>query len=96
MGPWTDSSICETGDASGIVVRCQGCGSRHSTKNIGWLNKETKVVTLARSLFDIYDEYCSCKDPHEFPLVHDCEIDDVEYDFRNKVFVKIPRMIRSV
>ena len=89
MGPWTDSSICPNQDAGHLVVRCKGCGSHHSTKNIGWLNSETKVVTLARSLFDIYDEYCSCKDPHEFPLVHDCEVDDIEYDHSTSTFIKI-------
>ena len=89
MGPWTDSRICSNQDAGHLVVRCKGCGSHHSTKNIGWLNNETKVVTLARSLFDIYDEYCSCKDPQEFPLVHDCEVDDVKYNRDTKSFVKI-------
>jgi len=90
MGPWTDSSICKNQDAGHLVVRCQGCGSRHSTKNIGWCNEETKIVTLARSLFDIYDERCSCDDPAEFPLVHDCEVDDIAFDYETRTFVKIP------
>ena len=77
-GPWTDSSICPNQlHGQHIVVRCKGCGSRHSTKNIGWRNKETLIVSLARSLFDICGEVCTCKDPAEFPLVHDCSVDDI-------------------
>jgi transcription elongation factor Elf1 len=63
-----------------IVVRCSGCGSRHSTKNIGSRNEVTNKVNLSRHLFDIYDEVCKCKDPAEFPIVHDCKIDDVKLD----------------
>jgi hypothetical protein len=44
---------------------------------------------LARSLFDIYDERCSCDDPAEFPLVHDCEVDDIAFDYETRTFVKI-------
>lgn len=88
--PWTDSVICPNQPhGQHIVVRCKGCGSRHSTKNIGWRNEETKVVSLARSLFDIYGETCKCKDSQEAPLVHDCSVDDVEYDFTNKKFIPI-------
>jgi hypothetical protein len=90
MGPWTDSSICKNQDTGHLVVRCQGCGSRHSTKNIGWCNEETKIVTLARSLFDNFGERCSCDDPAEFPLVHDCEVDDIAFDYETRTFVKIP------
>lgn len=75
--PWTDSRICPNQPPSQhIAVRCRGCGSHHSTKNIGWRNEETKVVSLARSLFDILGESCSCNDKTEHPLVHDCDVDD--------------------
>lgn len=89
VGPWTDSQICPNQPyGQHIVVRCRGCGSRHSTKNIGWRN-EHNVASLARSLFDIYNETCSCKDPHEHPLVHDCAVDDIHYDYRTKTFTPI-------
>lgn len=88
-GPWTDSRICPNQPyGQHIVVRCLGCGSRHSTKNIGWRNKDN-VVSLARSLFDIYGEMCRCKDPLQYPLVHDCGVDDVKYDFDAKIFVPL-------
>lgn len=90
--PWTDSRICPNQHyGTHIVVRCKGCGSRHSTKNIGW-RKEDNTVSLARSLFDVYDERCRCKDPQEAPLVHDCSVDDIEYDFTNKKFVPINKV----
>lgn len=76
MMPWTDSKICPDREAGHIVVRCAGCGSHHSTKNIGWRNEKTKVVSPARSIFDILGETCTCKDPAEHPLVHDCALDD--------------------
>lgn len=86
--PWTDSQICPTQPyGQHIVVRCKGCGSRHSTKNIGWRNEETKEASTARSIFDIYGEVCSCYDPREFPLVHDCEVDDLHFDFTERKFV---------
>ena len=84
--PWTSSRICPNQEGGHIVVRCKGCGARMNTKNIGWRDKDTKVVSLARSLFDIYDETCTCADPKEFPLVHDCEVDDVEYNWNTKQF----------
>ena len=89
---WEDSVICLNQPyGKHIVVRCKGCGSRHSTKNIGQLDQETKVVSLDRSLFDIYDETCKCKDPQESPLVHDCSLDDIEYDFTNRKFLPISK-----
>jgi len=66
-----------------IVVRCSGCNSIHSTKNIGDCNSETKRVHLARNLFDIYGTYCLCTDTSKFPLIHDCKIDDnLEYAYK--------------
>ena len=59
-----------------ITVRCRGCGSKHSTKNIGDINEETKVVIPHRSIFDILGDVCTCADPTEHPLIHDCSIDD--------------------
>jgi hypothetical protein len=85
VGPWTDSSICPT--QISIIVRCSGCGARFSTKNIGWRNEETNVVTLARSLFAIFGEDCTCKDPTEFPLVHDCKVDHIHYDWDTKTWL---------
>lgn len=88
-GPWTDSQICPNQPyGQHIVVRCAGCGSRHSTKNIGW-RKENNEVSLARHLFDTYGETCKCKDPSEFPLVHDCKVDDIKFDWDTKTFVSI-------
>jgi hypothetical protein len=58
-----------------IRVRCAGCGSLHSTKNIGGRNSENVVYTR-RSVFD--RTQCTCKDPREFPLVHVCELDDLK------------------
>ena len=58
------------------MVRCKGCGSHHSTKNIGWRDEKTKEVSLARHLFDILGETCSCKDLQKNPLIHECESDD--------------------
>ncbi len=75
--PWTDSQICPNQPyGEHITVRCGGCGSHHSTKNIGWWKEETKVASLARTVFDILGETCSCKDPNEHQLVHDCGVDD--------------------
>lgn len=80
-GPQTDNQICPNQPyGQHIIVRCKGCNSLHSTKNIGWRNEETKEVSLARSLFDIVGTFCLCKDPSEAPLIHDCKIDDnIEY-----------------
>lgn len=90
MMPWTDSQICPNQPyGEHTVVRCQGCGSRHSTKNIGWRDLKASVVLPARSVFDIYGETCSCKDPSEFPLVHDCKVDDLDYDFSERKFVPV-------
>ena len=76
-GPYTDSKICPNQpDGQHITVRCRGCGSHHSTKNIGWRDEETKVALLARHVFDIFDERCSCSNPREHPLVHECDVDD--------------------
>lgn len=87
--PWTDSQICPNQPyGEHIVVRCQGCGSRHGTKNIGWRDKRN-VVSPARSIFDIYNETCRCKDPSEYPLVHDCAVDDVSYDFETRAFTPV-------
>lgn len=92
MMPWADSRICPNQPfGRHIVVRCLGCGSRHSTKNIGWRDAETKVVSPARSVFDIYDETCKCEDPSRYPLVHDCEIDDIKYDYTTKTFSAIKK-----
>ena len=59
-----------------IRVRCAGCGSLHSTKNIGDRDPETNVVYCSRTLFDV--TRCTCKDPLEFPITHICERDDPE------------------
>lgn len=59
-----------------ITVRCAGCSSIHSTKNIGSRDPNTKTVCLERSLFDILGCFCVCEDSGEHPLIHDCEIDD--------------------
>jgi len=72
-----------------IVVRCKGCGSKHSTKNIGSRNPETNAVYCARHIFDIYNESCRCQDPQEFPLVHDCAVDDVQFNWTTKSFEPI-------
>lgn len=65
-----------------ITVRCAGCNSVHSTKNIGECNPESKAVFLERSLFDILGAFCLCEDQSEYPLIHDCEIDDsIEYKY---------------
>jgi len=87
--PWTDSRICPNQPyGQHIVVRCKGCGSRHSTKNIGWRSEGNKV-SPARSIFDIYGETCKCKDPEEYPLVHDCGVDDIDYDYETRTFVPL-------
>ena len=80
-----ENSICPNArGGEHIVVRCSGCGSLHSTKNIGNWNSETKVVSLSRNLFDILGCECSCRDKSQYPLVHDCEMDDgVEYSYGN-------------
>jgi hypothetical protein len=85
VGPWTDSCICPT--QISIIVRCAGCGARFSTKNIGWRNKDTNEVTLARSLFPIFNEDCTCKNPTETPLVHDCTKDHIHYDWNTKTWL---------
>ncbi len=59
-----------------ITVRCSGCNSIHSTKNIGSCNPETHTAGLWRSLFDILGTHCICEDAGQFPLIHNCEIDD--------------------
>lgn len=88
-GLWAESQICPNQPYSQhIVVRCRGCGSRHSTKNIGWRDKDN-VVSLARHLFDIYGETCKCEDPLQYPLVHDCAVDDIRYDFKTRTFVPL-------
>jgi len=90
--PWTQSQICPTQQyGEHIVVRCRGCGARMSTKNIGWRNEDTNVVTPARSLFDIYGERCTCEDKQEHPLVHNCEVDDIDYDWKTGKFVPIKK-----
>ncbi len=61
-----------------ICVRCPGCGSRHSTKNAGGRDAETNRVQLGRSVFDIYNDRCSCQDPAKTGLEHVCERDDKE------------------
>lgn len=76
MMPYTDSKICPNQTGGKVVVRCRGCGSHHSTKNIGWRDEKTNVVSPARSIFDILDEICTCNDPAEHPLVHNCALDD--------------------
>ena len=86
-GPWTDHTICPNKIPAGsIVVRCRGCGSRHSTKNLGWRDEKTNVVTLARNLFDIFDETCKCTDKAEHPLVHDCAVDDIHFNWTTHKF----------
>jgi len=70
-----DDRICKnTPRGQHITVRCKGCGSRHSTKNIGAMTDTGEVIAY-RTIFDLYDR-CKCKDPREFPLIHECEIDD--------------------
>lgn len=65
-----------------IVVRCEGCNSIHSTKNIGSVDPITKRVALMRSLFDILGTFCLCTDPTKTALIHDCKIDDnIDYAF---------------
>jgi len=87
VGPWTDSVICSNQPfGQHIVVRCSGCGSRHSTKNIGWRNEKTNIVHLARTLFDIFGEYCTCKNSAEYPLVHDCVVDDIHMNWKTQKF----------
>ena len=72
-----DSKICPHRPyGEHITVRCAGCNSIHSTKNIGDRDPNSKTVCLERSLFDILGAFCVCKDKAEHPLVHDCEIDD--------------------
>ena len=58
-----------------ITVRCSGCNSIHSTKNIGSTGPTGRVY-LDRSLFDILGTTCVCQDTSQYPLVHICEIDD--------------------
>ena len=77
-----------------IVVRCKGCGSRHSTKNIGQRNLETNEVYCARHIFDIYGERCKCQDPQKFPLVHDCAVDDIQFIWDAKNFEPLDRRCR--
>lgn len=76
-----------------IVVRCKGCGSRHSTKNIGSRNPETNEVHLERHLFDTYDECCKCDDPLRFPLVHDCAIDDIQFNWDTGSFEPVKKEV---
>jgi hypothetical protein len=84
VGPWTDHPICK--DQISIIVRCAGCGARFSTKNIGWRD-DKNIVTLARHTFAIYGEDCTCKDPNEFPWIHDCAIDHIKYDWEKKIWI---------
>ncbi len=73
----TEGVICPNQEyGKHIVVRCQGCGSHHSTKNIGSRDPETLVAGRSRGLFDSLDETCSCQDPAEYPVVHNCSQDD--------------------
>lgn len=78
-----DSRICQNKPwGQHIVVRCSGCNSIHSTKNIGLRNVEDNIVACARSIFDIYGTLCICDDPAKYQLVHDCEIDDhISYEY---------------
>lgn len=65
-----------------ITVRCAGCNSIHSTKNIGQRNPNSKTVCLERGLFDILGCFCVCEDKNKHPLVHNCEIDDtLDYSY---------------
>ena len=75
-----EDKICPTQPyGQHITVRCRGCNSIHSTKNIGSTDP-TGQVHLYRSLFDILGTMCVCEDPRKHPLVHNCEIDDnLEY-----------------
>lgn len=72
-------SICKKTEEGGqhVTVRCYGCGSLHHTKNIGYCNPETHIVSCYRSVFD--SDPCQCLDPKAFPLVHVCGIDCGEH-----------------
>lgn len=56
-----------------IRCRCAGCGSKHSTKNIGRRidNGAPGEIEAHRSIFDV-DGGCRCKDPAASPVVHVC------------------------
>lgn len=56
-----------------IKIRCAGCNSIHSTKNIGGINGEGQIFP-SRTIFDL-GIGCRCNDPKEFPLIHICGID---------------------
>lgn len=69
------SQICPNAEyGEHIRVRCRGCGSLHSTKNIGGRSADG-VAFLDRHLFDVTK--CTCEDPLKEPVTHICERDDM-------------------
>jgi len=80
---WASGQICPFQPRGAhIVVRCAGCNSIHATKNLGWRDSDIQIVSLARGLHDIYGMICICGDPGEYPVIHDCNIDDyIRYQY---------------